>query len=113
MWIIPMTISMTTILLYIFKKYKKETCIENITSIEDVVFFIQCISHKLTPDELIWKIVQILKQNPQSISHKQIKKISDLFKKYGHQNNSKGYAICVLWSAVVFATHDNLIDFKT
>ena len=83
MWVIPMTISMTTILLYIFKKYKKETCNENITTIEDVVFFIKCISHKLTPDELILKIVQILKQNPQSISDKQIKKIRIFSKSTG------------------------------
>ena len=81
--------------------------IEHIKDIQNVVMYIQNIARKKPTDDILDNLVNDLLKNP--ITENCLIRISALHKQYGNNLGREGYAINVLWSAIVCWNHECIL----
>lgn len=74
--------------------------IEHIKNIKNVVMYIQNIARKKPTDDILEYLINDLLKNP--LTDNCLIRISALHKQYGEDLGREGYAINVLWSAILF-----------
>ena len=81
--------------------------IESMKTIEDVVQHLQKIARKRPTDDILDLIIESLDNAP--ISEDAVSRISQLHRKYGRDLGRDGFAINLVWSAIVH-TQSNTTD---
>ena len=83
----------------------------SIHNIKDVINFITYVCDNKSTEYTVEALTDFIITNADHIHESTIKRLSDIAKQYDGTNGKEGYAIALVWSCVVAATCNHVLNF--